>query len=315
MRVIGLHAAQIETRARDDPGLAQARERAPEEVGVRLRAARHDCSPVPVTTSSSTTLSPCVPYLNDATPMPAIDERAADGDAEVVREDGRDEVAGLRGGARGRATRRPPRRRPSGPKRRRGEFAAWRSSVDRIPPSLMARRLWLCAAPRVETVRPCSRAKTTVAATSRADAGETTSRGVPVEEISEIGEEARVELIRRRDGAFDPVLELLVQSVHETRGLRACDWPGSGYLTGSESKTHAGAARGGGCGTKAHDALRFRFPGSFNSPRLRRGPPLHRARYAAPRGDHALTRCAEVLRPGPEALLRLQPRRGDPRVP
>ncbi len=50
---------------------------------------------------------------------------------------------------------------------------------SRIPPSEIASRLWLCPAPRVETVRPCSRAKMTVAMTSRALLGETTRRGVP----------------------------------------------------------------------------------------------------------------------------------------
>src|SRR2546427_1286683 len=75
-------------------------------------------------------------------------------------------------------------------------------------------------------------------------------------------------------------------------------------------------SRGGGCDATAHVVLGFTLLDSFGGPRcLRRRPPHERSRNAASRGDNPLPRGAAVLRPGSQALLRVQSRRGDPRVP
>ena len=134
-------------------------------------------SPVPVTTSSSRTLSPWVPYLNEERPIPAIARVPPTVTLRLFVRTGGTSCSGPRWRTRSRQITPPSTStvlaEASVERMRRIEDIA-RS----IPPSLMARRLWLCADPRTDTGSPCSRANATVAATSRSEAGATTKRGV-----------------------------------------------------------------------------------------------------------------------------------------
>src|SRR5258706_2199765 len=134
-------------------------------------------SPAPVTTSSSSTWSPCVPWRNEATPIPAIDSVPPTVTFRLFVRTGCARPRGFR-----RSRRLPQSTPPSTSAVSRSastEITRSRAPMAiRMPPSESPRWLWLCPAPRVATVSPSWRAKRIAAATSEALRGSTRRRGV-----------------------------------------------------------------------------------------------------------------------------------------
>ena len=99
-------------------------------------------SPVPVTTSSSRTLSPCVPYLKEETPIPAIARVPPTVTLRLFVSTGGARFRGARWRTRSRHTT-PASTSTLGAEASTERMRLIEDMESKIPPSLIATRLWL----------------------------------------------------------------------------------------------------------------------------------------------------------------------------